>query len=62
MGMRGIKWIYGFLAAILLAAAAAAETTAPERLRVEEVSVRQHDPKAFTQGLVLHNGVLYEST
>ena len=40
----------------------AAATTVPERLRAEVVAVRPHDPKAFTQGLVLHDGTLYEST
>jgi glutamine cyclotransferase len=33
----------------------------PERLKVEVVSVRPHDPEAFTQGLVFHGGSLYES-
>ena len=33
----------------------------PERLKVEVVSVRPHDPEAFTQGLLLHGGSLYES-
>lgn len=28
----------------------------------EIVNTYQHDPKAFTQGLVFHNGFLYEST
>lgn len=28
----------------------------------EVISVRQHDPRAYTQGLLLHNGSLYEST
>ncbi|MCX7717659.1 MAG: glutaminyl-peptide cyclotransferase [Candidatus Sumerlaeaceae bacterium] len=60
--MRGTKWISGVVAVFLLAAAVAAQTTAPQRLRVEVVAVRQHDPEAFTQGLLLHNGLLYEST
>jgi glutamine cyclotransferase len=33
-----------------------------ERFRVEVVNVYPHDPEAFTQGLLLHDGVLYEST
>ncbi len=33
-----------------------------ERLRLEVVNVYPHDPEAFTQGLVLHDGVLFEST
>jgi len=32
------------------------------RLRPEVMSVRPHDWRAFTQGLLLHNGLLYEST
>lgn len=28
----------------------------------EVINVYKHDPKAFTQGLVFHNGFLYEST
>ncbi|MBN1311966.1 MAG: glutaminyl-peptide cyclotransferase [Anaerolineae bacterium] len=32
------------------------------QLQVEVISVRAHDPAAFTQGLLLHNGLLYEST
>lgn len=35
---------------------------APDELRVEVLSVRPHDPTAFTQGLLLHDGWLYEST
>ncbi|HEY4593208.1 MAG TPA: glutaminyl-peptide cyclotransferase, partial [Thermoanaerobaculia bacterium] len=34
----------------------------PERLKVEVVSTRPHDPGAFTQGLVLDGDTLYEST
>ncbi len=34
----------------------------PERLRIEVVGTRPHDPRAFTQGLEVHDGVLYEST
>lgn len=33
-----------------------------ERLRVQVVSIRPHDPEAYTQGLVLDRGKLYEST
>jgi glutamine cyclotransferase len=43
------------------AAAPAAVPAPPERLKVEVVSVRPHDPEAFTQGLLLHDGSLYES-
>ena len=33
-----------------------------QRLGVEVLSVRPHDRAAFTQGLLLHNALLYEST
>ncbi|GAA3542117.1 glutaminyl-peptide cyclotransferase [Zobellella aerophila] len=33
-----------------------------ERLRVEVVRTLPHDPDAFTQGLLLHEGHIYEST
>ncbi len=32
------------------------------RLRAKVVGVRPHDPEAFTQGLLWHQGKLYEST
>jgi glutaminyl-peptide cyclotransferase len=34
----------------------------PQRLAVEVLAEYDHDPDAFTQGLVWHEGVLYEST
>lgn len=34
----------------------------PEALRVRVVERRPHDPDAFTQGLLFHEGELYEST
>jgi glutaminyl-peptide cyclotransferase len=40
----------------------AGETTAPRALRVEVLERRPHDPGAFTQGLELADGVLYEGT
>jgi glutaminyl-peptide cyclotransferase len=47
----------------LLSASSAAEQSKPvERLRVEVVRTYPHDRNAFTQGLLLDNGVLYEST
>jgi glutamine cyclotransferase len=50
----------------LLAALAAASTTPrpvlPEQLRVQVVASYPHNPGAFTQGLLLHDGRLYEST
>ena len=35
---------------------------APELQRVEVLDTREHDPAAFTQGLILHEGSLFEST
>jgi glutamine cyclotransferase len=43
------------------APAVAAVPTAAERLRVKVLSVRPHDPAAYTQGLVWDHGRLYES-
>jgi glutaminyl-peptide cyclotransferase len=40
-------------------AAPAAVPAPPERLKAEVVSVRPHDPEAFTQGLLLQGGSLY---
>lgn len=33
----------------------------PERLKVQIVSIRFHDPESYTQGLLWHEGSLYES-
>ncbi len=39
------------------------DATAPvERLAVKVLAESPHDPRAFTQGLVWHQGILYEST
>ncbi len=35
--------------------------TTVEQLTVEIISERPHDPNAYTQGLLLHDGLLYES-
>jgi glutamine cyclotransferase len=43
-------------------AAAASVPNQPERLKVKVLETRHHDPAAFTQGLLLHGGSLYEST
>ena len=40
----------------------AAQAAAFRRLAVEVVATYPHDPAAFTQGLLLHDGTLYEST
>jgi glutaminyl-peptide cyclotransferase len=44
------------------AATAVPSVRQPERLRVKVLSTRPHDPGAYTQGLLWHNGMLYEST
>jgi glutamine cyclotransferase len=41
---------------------AQAQSPAPEQLRVEVLEVLPHDPTAFTQGLEVFDGVLYEGT
>lgn len=43
-------------------AAAASPADVPERLTAKVLSVRPHDAEAFTQGLLLHGGALFEST
>jgi glutamine cyclotransferase len=53
------------LAALLVAGCTTPSVqAAPElhQLRVEVLAVHPHDPDAFTQGLELHDGLLYEST
>ena len=45
----------------LAAPVAQAAPAAVERLKVKVVSVRPHDPTAYTQGLVWDRGTLYES-
>ena len=44
------------------AAAPAVTPEVPERLKVQVLSTRPHDPAAFTQGLVLDGDTLFEST
>ncbi|MDX2167424.1 MAG: glutaminyl-peptide cyclotransferase [Deltaproteobacteria bacterium] len=46
---------------VLLAAPALADG-GPALLRTEVLATYPHDPQAFTQGLLLHDGALYEST
>lgn len=50
------------LAALLPSLAGAQPATGVERLRAEVVDVYPHDPEAFTQGLLYHEGKFYEST
>jgi len=40
---------------------APAAPQSPERLKVKVISAHPHDPSAYTQGLVWHEGSLYES-
>jgi glutaminyl-peptide cyclotransferase len=40
----------------------AAAAKAPERLALKVLEVRPHDPEAFTQGLLLDHGTMFEST
>ena len=49
-------------AAVQAAATATGAPDAPERLKVKVLSTRPHDPGAYTQGLLLDNGSLFEST
>jgi glutamine cyclotransferase len=46
----------------MAAAPATTPPSAPERLALKVLSVRPHDPEAFTQGLLLDHGSLFEST
>ena len=47
---------------VVLRARDTAAQAAPASLRTEVLASYPHDPTAFTQGLVLHDGTLYEST
>jgi len=42
-------------------ASAPSAAAAPEKLTVKVLSIRPHDAKAYTQGLLLHEGSLFES-
>jgi glutaminyl-peptide cyclotransferase len=53
-------FVLGVLWALL--PAAAQEPVAVERLVPQVLNVYPHDPTAFTQGLLYHDGKLYEST
>lgn len=61
--------LFGLLTVLLMGAFGPAQAQDPnpvydpvQLLVPEVISVRPHDPTAYTQGLVLHNGSLYEST
>lgn len=55
------KWICALLCGLICSLSVMAEPVA-ERLQVEVVRTLPHDSDAFTQGLLLHEGHLYEST
>jgi len=59
--MRGRAWLLCLVA--LLAKPLRAETPqADEMLRVKALAEIPHDPTAYTQGLLWHEGLIYEST
>lgn len=71
--MKLSRRLFPLIALIALAVAAlapglvAAQSENPmtqpvQTLTVEVISEREHDPAAWTQGLLLHDGVFYEST
>lgn len=65
MGGIAVALILGLGAAPLVGLAPPALVRAqarPTALRLQVIRSYPHDPSAFTQGLVLHQGLLYEST
>ena len=50
------------LTLVMFAAGCGKLSSAPEQMAVRIVSTRPHDPNAYTQGLQLHEGRLFEST
>jgi len=61
--------MFGLLTVLLMGAFGPAQAQDPnpvydpvQVLVPEVISVRPHDPTAYTQGLLLYNGSLYEST
>jgi glutaminyl-peptide cyclotransferase len=61
--LRALMGLFTLVAVMLLAARCrAAEPPAVEHLRVRVLAVHPHDPDSFTQGLLWHDGSLYEST
>ena len=63
--MRKLMLVFVLLL-VMTAASVAAQDTDPfapvEMLTMEVISERPHDSSAFTQGLLLHDGLFYEST
>lgn len=60
--MTRLCLILVLLSALIVPSFAPSAQEQPERLRVQVFSSRPHDPAAFTQGLLIHNGFFYEST
>lgn len=65
--MAGVvmRWVGAVLVTLLAGTVPGAVRPADEsvqQLRVEVLDRYPHDPQAFTQGLELHDGLLYEST
>lgn len=63
-GTRTLLWITGLalVGGIVLWQLLPAGSTVPASMRVRVIRSFPHDPEAFTQGLVFHEGKLYEST
>jgi glutaminyl-peptide cyclotransferase len=65
-GLQRLKWLTaGVVAAVAVGVAAWAQLgvrRAPAVLSFEVVAVYPHDPNAFTQGLAIEDGRLYEGT
>lgn len=61
-GARYRARVLPILVALLLLATGAPAAAQPAALGVQVLAAYPHDPRAFTQGLLLHDGALYEST
>ena len=61
-GCAGLRRGLCTLILLALALAASACARAPEVVTPRVVATHPHDPNAFTQGLLLHEGSFYEST
>ncbi|CAN5175715.1 glutaminyl-peptide cyclotransferase [soil metagenome] len=57
-----IRRILPVILALFVASVQAQDGAPPVKYRTQVLSVHDHDPGAFTQGLLLHKGKLYEST
>ena len=60
MNAAGLKRVAGLLIVLCLGLASCQQQVSQESLEV--LNVFPHDPNAFTQGLLFHDGRLYEST